>query len=128
MTAGFDDNFDYLPAVLEEGNESAIIPAVEALICYPYKMGLVDAVSSTGPYGEYIEMLKKHLSYVLKPGVCLYEDGAWKLSSSADNSYDSKICLNQFVVHHILKVEYDVVRRRQILHMSDEYGSSSCMQ
>ena len=124
LTAGFDDNLGYLPAVLEEGNESAIIPAVEALI-YPYKMGLVDAVSSTGPYGEYIEMLKKHLSYVLKPGVCLYEDGAWKLSSSADNSWASKICLNQFVVRHILKVEYDGSEEADPAHVRWQvYGSS----
>ena len=124
LTAGFDDNLGYLPAVLEEGNESAIIPAVEALI-YPYKMGLVDAVSSTGPYGEYIEMLKKHLSYVLKPGVCLYEDGAWKLSSSADNSWASKICLNQFVVRHILKVEYDGSDEADPAHVRWQvYGSS----
>ena len=124
LTAGFDDNLGYLPAVLEEGNESAIIPAVEALI-YPYKMGLVDAVSSTGPYGEYIEMLKKHLSYVLKPGVCLYEDGAWKLSSSADNSWASKICLNQFVVRHILKVEYDGSEKADPAHVRWQvYGSS----
>ena len=124
LTAGFDDNLGYLPAVLEEGNESAIIPAVEALI-YPYKMGLVDAVSSTGPYGEYIEMLKKHLSYVLKPGACLYEDGAWKLSSSADNSWASKICLNQFVVRHILKVEYDGSEEADPAHVRWQvYGSS----
>ncbi len=124
LTAGFDDNLGYLPAVLEEGNESAIIPAVEALI-YPYKMGLVDAVSSTGPYGGYIEMLKKHLSYVLKPGVCLYEDGAWKLSSSADNSWASKICLNQFVVRHILKVEYDGSEEADPAHVRWQvYGSS----
>ena len=96
----------YLPAVLEEGNQSAIIPAVEALI-YPYKMRLFEAVSPRGPYGDYIEMLKKHLAYVLRPGVCLYEDGAWKLSNSADNSWASKICLNQFVVRHILQVDYE---------------------
>ena len=124
LTNGFDDKLGYLPAVLEEGNESAIIPAVEALI-YPYKMGLLDAVSSTGPYGEYIEMLKKHLSYVLKPGVCLYEDGAWKLSNSADNSWASKICLNQFVVRHILKVEYDGSEKADPAHVRWQvYGSS----
>ena len=88
LTQAFDEQAGFLPAVLEEGNKSAIIPAVEALI-YPYKMGLQDAVSVEGPYGAYIQMLKRHLAYVLRPGVCLYEDGAWKLSSSADNSWAS---------------------------------------
>ena len=33
----FDPNLGFIPAVLENGNQSAIIPAVEALI-YPYKI------------------------------------------------------------------------------------------
>ncbi len=124
LTAAFDPTLGYLPAVLEEGNESAIIPAVEALI-YPYKMGLMEAVSSTGPYGAYIEMLKKHLAYVLRPGVCLYDDGAWKLSNSADNSWASKICLNQFVVRHILQVDYEGSEKADPAHVRWQvYGSA----
>ena len=38
----------------------------------------------------------------MRPGVCLYPDGAWKLSSTADNSWLSKIYLCQFVVREIL--------------------------
>ena len=62
-------------------------------------------------------MLKRHLAYVLRPGVCLYEDGAWKLSSSADNSWASKICLNQFVVRHILGVRYEGEERADMAHV-----------
>lgn len=116
LTQAFDEQAGFLPAVLEEGNRSAIIPAVEALI-YPYKMGLQDAVSAEGPYGAYIQMLKRHLAYVLRPGVCLYENGAWKLSSSADNSWASKICLNQFVVRHILGVRYEGEERADMAHV-----------
>ena len=101
----FDCNLGFIPAVLENGNQSAIIPAVEALI-YPYKMGLSECTSIEGEFGGYIKVLKKHLTHILKPGVCIYEDGGWKLSSSADNSWMSKICLNQYVIHEILGMNY----------------------
>ena len=91
------------PAVLEKCKRT--IPAVEALI-YPFKMGLKKYVSDDGPFGEYIKMLRLHLEYVLNKGVCLYDNGGWKLSSSADNSWMSKICLNQFVVRHILGISW----------------------
>ena len=56
---------------------------------------------------ELISKCSKSTWRMLRPGVCLYEDGAWKLSNSADNSWASKICLNQFVVRHILQVDYE---------------------
>ena len=105
LEGAFDSKLGYIPAVLEGENRSAIIPAVEALI-YPWKMGLKSAVSEKGPFGGYIKMLKAHTKYVLQPDVCLYENGGWKLSSSADNSWMSKICLNQYVVRNILGIEY----------------------
>lgn len=106
LTNSFDESLGFIPAVLEDGNTSAIIPAVEALI-YPWKMGLKEALNETGEFGAYIKMLKKHTEYVLRPGICLYADGGWKLSSSADNSWMSKICLNQFVIREILGIEYE---------------------
>lgn len=102
----FDEKLGFIPAVLEHGNESAIIPAVEALI-YPWEMGLKDAVAPDGEFGGYIRMLKRHVQHVLQPGICLYNDGGWKLSSSADNSWMSKICLNQYVVRAILGIQYE---------------------
>mgnify|MGYP005690716641 FL=1 len=123
LTKSFNDELGYIPAVLEEGNTSAIIPAVEALI-YPYKMGLKEAVSDQGPFGEYIKMLRKHLGYVLKPGICLYDNGGWKLSSSADNSWVSKICLNQFVVRHILGISYDGEEKSDLAHVEWEVEGS----
>ena len=102
----FDEALGFIPAVLESDNQSAIVPAVEALI-YPWHMGLKEAVTEKGPYGGYIRMLKRHIKNILKPGICLYEDGGWKLSSSADNSWMSKICLSQFVVREILGLHYE---------------------
>ncbi len=101
----FDEELGIIPAVLEGDCTSAIIPAVEALV-YPWEMGLKDAVSKNGPYGGYVRMLRRHLKHVLQPGICLYDDGGWKLSSSADNSWMSKICLNQYVARAILGMDY----------------------
>lgn len=105
LCQGFDKELGYIPAVLEGDNASAIIPAIEALV-YPYVIGLHNAVSETGPYGDYIATLKKHFSNILKPGICLYPDGAWKLSSSADNSWASKISLCQYVAKKILEFDF----------------------
>jgi len=105
LTAGFDEALGFIPAVLEGDNQSAIIPAIEALV-YPYVMGLEDAVSEDGPYADYIATLKKHFHHIMDTGLCLYEDGGWKLSSSADNSWMSKINLCQYVVREILGFDF----------------------
>jgi xylan 1,4-beta-xylosidase len=93
-----------LPALLEPssaGFSSRIIPAIEGL-AYPWFAGRRDACQPDGPYGAYVKVLARHLNAVLKPGVCLFPDGSWKLSSSSDNSWLSKIYLCQFVAREIL--------------------------
>lgn len=105
LTAAFDERLGFIPAVLTGDNESAIIPAIEALV-YPYEYGLPEAVSEDGPFGDYVRVLKRHLTNIMKPGVCLYEDGGWKLSSSADNSWMSKIALCQYVARQILGFDF----------------------
>lgn len=83
-----------LPAVIGEGVEARIIPAIEALI-YPYVLGLkIDETLKAA--------LSRHLSAVLRPGVCKFADGGWKLSSTSDNSWLSKIYLCQFVAERVL--------------------------
>ena len=119
----FDESLGFIPAVLENGNKSAIIPAVEALI-YPYKMGLTESLCTEGEFGGYISALKKHIEFILKPGMCIYSDGGWKLSSSADNSWMSKICLNQFVVHEILKMHYGGEAEADKAHVEWEVNGS----
>lgn len=119
----FNESLGFIPAVLENENESAIIPAVEALI-YPYKMGLKESVQVDGEFGGYISALKKHVNYILKPGVCIYADGGWKLSSSADNSWMSKICLNQFVIHEILGMNYGGEAEADSAHVEWEVNGS----
>ena len=53
----FDTSVGYIPAVLENNNQSAIIPAVEALI-YPHKMGLSQYLDPEGPFSGYLSVLK----------------------------------------------------------------------
>ncbi|HBA84460.1 MAG TPA: beta-xylosidase [Verrucomicrobia bacterium] len=93
-----------LPSILDRTIEGRIIPAIEGLVI-PYELGLHEAVAADGPFGALIQALKRHIQAVLKPGLCLFADGGWKLSSSSDNSWLSKIYLCQFVARHILKLE-----------------------
>jgi hypothetical protein len=96
----------YIPAVFEGGNDSKIIPAVEGLI-FPYfcECGKVLDCTASGRFPELIQTLKKHIETVLKPGVCMFPDGGWKISSTSDNSWLSKIYLCQFVIREILGMD-----------------------
>jgi len=57
-----------------------------------------------------IAALKTHFGTVLTKGTCLYEDGGWKLSSTADNSWLSKIYLCQFVARKVLGFDSPATR------------------
>ena len=96
----------YIPAVIGEGNDSRIIPAIEGLV-FPYFTGCKEALDENGRYGFYIQALKKHLTTVLVPDVCLFLDGGWKLSSTSNNSWLSKIYLCQFVARQILGLPWE---------------------
>ena len=101
----WDDTLGFIPAVFEDNNQSAIIPAIEGLV-FPFAMGLREAVDEDGPFSLFITTLKRHFNAVFKPGICLYPDNGWKLSSTADNSWMSKICLSQFVARAILNIDF----------------------
>jgi hypothetical protein len=99
----------YIPAVLGEACDSRIIPAIEGLV-FPWVLGDQAALREDGPYGPLIKALRHHFRTILKKGVCLYADGGWKLSSSADNSWLSKIYLCQFVARRILGFDNPATR------------------
>ncbi len=99
--AGQADERGRIPAVLFEDNQAFIIPIVEGLV-FPFLAGAADAIRDDGPYGELILACRKHLAAVLQPGVCLFNDAGWKLSTTSINSWLSKIYLSQFVVRHVL--------------------------
>ena len=86
----------YIPAILSEGNDSRIIPAVEGLV-FPLIWDMEDILRPDGEFGALRAALETHLRTVLTPGVCRFADGGWKLSSTNDNSWLSKIYLCQFV-------------------------------
>lgn len=96
----------YIPAVLENDNDSKIIPAIEGLI-FPYFTNCEQHLSADGEFGHLISALKNHLEAILVPGVCLFDDGGWKLSSTSNNSWLSKIYLCQFVARKILGIPWD---------------------
>ncbi|ASA22160.1 glycoside hydrolase family 52 protein [Paenibacillus donghaensis] len=95
----------YIPAVIGEGNDSKIIPAIEGLV-FPYYTGCQEALDRNGRFGSYIRVLERHLEVVLQPGICLFEDGGWKISSTSNNSWLSKVYLCQFIARTILGLEW----------------------
>jgi len=96
------------PALLDEPHPSVIIPIIEGLVFLRFG-GREDALASDSPYAPLIEALREHLEAVLKPGICLFEDNGWKLSSTSVNSWLSKIYLCQFVARSILGVDGEAV-------------------
>lgn len=95
----------YIPAVIGEGNDSKIIPAIEGLV-FPYFTGCKEALDRNGRFSAYIGALDKHLHAVLRKGICLFEDGGWKISSTSNNSWLSKVYLCQFIARQILGLEW----------------------
>ena len=85
-----------MPAIIGEGVPARLIPAIEGLVYLDY---LGFDLSGSKPL---VEALKTHLETVLKRGVCKFEDGGWKLSSTSDNSWLSKIYLCQAIAEKIL--------------------------
>jgi hypothetical protein len=114
----------FIPAIIGEGNESRIIPAIEGL-AFPLIWGLRSALSLKGRFGGLIRALRKHLETILVPGVCLFPDGGWKLSSTNDNSWLSKIYLCQFVAEKVFgfkpDARADAAHRQWLLHPENAY-------
>ena len=101
LCAGFDETLGYIPAILGEGNTTAIIPAVEGLV-HLHLCGLTDELAS---FPELLAVFRRHIAAVLRKGRCLFDDLGWKLSASNANSWMSKIVSNQFVVEKILGMD-----------------------
>jgi len=95
----------YIPALLNGGNTSAIIPMVEGL-AVPAQMGLTNAVDRvSGPYASMLQALSNHMSAVLVSGRCLdATSGGWKLSSANGNTWQSKVYLCQYVTENVLGI------------------------
>jgi hypothetical protein len=103
VARAWSDELGFIPAVFEAGNESAILPAIEGLV-FPLFWGKSELLSREGPYRELLDVLERHVRRVLAPGLCLFPDGGWKLSSTSDNSWLSKIFLCQVVAQRVFGV------------------------
>jgi hypothetical protein len=101
---GFDPALGFIPSILDGKDKSPIIPAVEGLV-FPYLSGQAGLCSENGPFGQMVTALKKHLQTILKPGLCQFADGGWKLSARSENSWISKVFLCQFIAERILGIE-----------------------
>jgi hypothetical protein len=99
----YQGSLGYLPALLDGSDPAAIIVIVEGL-AYPFQMGLTNAVDRTGgPYAAMLQALSNHLAAVLVPGRCLdANSGAWLMTASSDNTWQSKVYACQYVAEHIL--------------------------
>jgi hypothetical protein len=101
LAAQFDFNSQTFPAVFENYNCSRIIPAVEGL-AYPLYLGLPNTVQRDGRFSNLLWLLSQHMRNVLQPGVCLDSvSGGWKISSTSNNTWFSKIALSQYVVRQV---------------------------
>lgn len=89
-----------LPAVLNGNCTARIIPTIEGLI-FPALLNLPALKDDSDP-ANLVPTLKRHLQAILQPGVCLFPDGGWKLSSTSDNSWLSKIYLCQHIAETVL--------------------------
>ena len=103
----FDPSLGFIPAVFEDGNQSAIIPAIECIV-FPMEWGDADAVSPSGRFSEFIQTLDRHLRAVLCPGICLCNDGGWKLSSTSRNTWMSKIAICQHIARDVFHIDHPI--------------------
>jgi hypothetical protein len=108
MVSSVDKETSFIPAIINTStpHPARIIPAIEALV-YPLFTGCNDALKADGKFGAYLEALTRHFQAILKPDICLFADGGWKLSSTSENSWLSKIYLCQFVARRILNQTAD---------------------
>jgi xylan 1,4-beta-xylosidase len=89
------------PAVFECDNKSRILPAVEGLV-FPLYLGMDEELGFLEKNSGLVGALGLHLKQVLKRGICLDErSGGWKLSSTSENSWLSKIFICRYVVQRL---------------------------
>jgi hypothetical protein len=89
-----------------EGSTSRIIPAIEGLV-FPLAWGWRGILAEGGEFAFLRDALATHLRTVLVKGTCKFADGGWKLSSTNDNSWLSKIYLCQHVAREIFGLGSD---------------------
>ena len=105
-----------LPAILEVDNPARIISTIEGLV-FPVLLGL-KAIQDEQTPENILPLLRRHLRFVLQPGICLFFDGGWKLSSTSDNSWLSKIHLSSFKAESSLGFHSAQIQAADAIHAS----------
>lgn len=128
---GAADADGLLPAIVGENVPARIIPAIEGL-AFPLFLNDQAALDPQGRFRGLFRALERHLRAVLKPGVCLFPDGGWKLSSTSINSWLSKIYLCQHVARQAFGIgrdksgeKADAAHAGWLLHPENVYWSWS---
>ncbi|HVS70459.1 MAG TPA: glycoside hydrolase family 52 protein [Phycisphaerae bacterium] len=122
-----------IPAVFEKqssGYHSRILPAAEGLL-YPWAWG-----HDLSRHGELVEALRRHASALLKDPAKrnLFPDGGIRLSSTSNNSWQSKIAIFMHVARQVLHLDQDpdiaaLFRQADIAHaawQTDGSGYWAC--
>ncbi|RME70402.1 MAG: beta-xylosidase [Verrucomicrobia bacterium] len=101
ICAQFETDTGMFPAVFEGGNRSRILPAAEGLV-FLHCLGMDEELRREGRLGPLLDRLETHLANALQPGVCLHEPtGGWKISSTSDNTWISKVAIAQHLVREL---------------------------
>jgi hypothetical protein len=101
LASKFEADTRMFPAVFEAGNQSRIIPAIEGLV-FPLYLGMRELLEERPEAAELMRLFALHLESVLVRGVCLdAESGGFKLSSTSENTWKSKIMLCQHVAREL---------------------------
>jgi hypothetical protein len=122
-----------LPAVLEKENpgyRSRILPVIESLIypafwlkCLADRGGhdAIQAMLRGALAGPFVDLLRRHTQRLLADPERrnFFADGGIKLSSTASNSWMSKIAMFQFVAREILHLHADDARVVELFRAAD---------
>ena len=125
-----------LPAVIEKGNrgyQSRILPVIESLVYPAYWLDCVREFADTegamevrdvliaSLHNPLLDVLKRHtIRLLLDPQrTNLFADGGIKLSSTANNSWMSKIALFEHVARRVLQLDREDPRIAQIFNTAD---------
>ncbi len=93
-----------IPALLDGSSDAAALPVVEGLI-YPWMVGSYERYAADANFTVFFGALQRHLTSVFESGVCRLPDGGWRLSSSSDITWLSKLYLCRFIATELLGIK-----------------------
>jgi xylan 1,4-beta-xylosidase len=93
-----------IPALLDGSSDAAALPVVEGLV-YPWIAGCYERYAADANFTVFFGALQRHLTSVLESGVCRLPDGGWRLSSSSDITWLSKLYLCRFIATELLGIK-----------------------